>query len=236
MSVLRSNVGQTSRAIDQAEFDAQVNEIPASHSRMGETDLASRESFPPEQTGEIVPTSQPADVKGQVKQPSNIDRQAEGAPTFQQPVGKTVNSDVPKGQPAPVELRPKKKVLVIEDDTTLQMVLEMLLQDHEYDCKIAENGMAAQGMLQTFRPDIIVVDLFMPVMDGLAFLQWLRQTAKDSTPVIVFSTVDDPKIAQDVFKSGANFFVRKPSPLKELLEAMKQLDSLARWASGAALK
>jgi CheY-like chemotaxis protein len=234
MSVLRSNVGQTSRAIDQADFDAQVNEIPASHSRMGETDLASRKSFPLEQTGAA--NSQPADVKGQVKQSSNIDQQAEGEPTFQQPVGKTVNSDVPKVQPAPVELRPKKKVLVIEDDTTLQMVLEMLLQDHEYDCKIAENGMAAQGMLQTFRPDIIVVDLFMPVMDGLAFLQWLRQTAKDSTPVIVFSTVDDPKIAQDVFKSGANFFVRKPSPLKELLEAMKQLDSLARWASGAALK
>jgi DNA-binding response OmpR family regulator len=88
---------------------------------------------------------------------------------------------------------------------------------------VAENGKAAQTILQTVRPDLIIVDLLMPVMDGLAFIQWLRHTARDSTPVMVFSTVDDPKITKEVLKSGADFFARKPLHLKDLVEAMNKL-------------
>ena len=64
------------------------------------------------------------------------------------------------------------------------------------------------------------------VSDGVAFIQWLRQTARDSTPVLVFSTVDNPKIMQEVLKSGADFFARKPLHLKELVETMDKLAGL----------
>ena len=129
----------------------------------------------------------------------------------------------PAGRPVDPKQRPKKKVLVIDDDPTMRMLLKMGLGSHAYDCLTAENGKAAQAVLQTHRPDLILVDLLMPVMDGLTFIQWLRQTARDSTPVLVFTNVNIPKITQEALTSGANSFAYKPLHLKELLEVMNQL-------------
>ena len=119
--------------------------------------------------------------------------------------------------------RPKKKVLVIDDDATMRMLLKMGLRSHEYDCLTAENGMAAQAVLRSYRPDLILVDLLMPVMDGLTFIQWLRQTACDSTPVLVFTNVSTPKITQEALTTGANAFACKPLHLKELMEVIAGL-------------
>jgi CheY-like chemotaxis protein len=125
--------------------------------------------------------------------------------------------------PASQSPRPRQKVLVIDDDPTMRMLLKMGLGSHDYDCLEAEHGKAAQALLQTHRPDLILVDLLMPVMDGLAFLHWLRQTAQDSTPVVALTNMNTPEITQEALSIGANAFVRKPLHLNELLEVMNQL-------------
>jgi DNA-binding response OmpR family regulator len=114
-------------------------------------------------------------------------------------------------------------VLVIDDDATIRMVLTMGLRAHGYACLTAENGRAAQLVLQSHRPEVILVDLLMPIMDGLTFIQWLRSTARDSTPVLVFSNVHSPKITQEALASGANAFACKPLHLRELVEMISQL-------------
>jgi CheY-like chemotaxis protein len=155
------------------------------------------------------------------------DHPAQAASVRQAQLEKLAGLDGAAGEPAG-EAGPRKKVLLIEDDSTIRMLLQMGLRKHHFDCVIAENGRAAQSLLHSTRPDLIVVDLLMPVMDGMAFIQWLRQTAQDSTPVLVFTTVDDPKITQDVLRSGADFLARKPLHLKELVEAMNRLIRLPR--------
>jgi CheY-like chemotaxis protein len=122
-----------------------------------------------------------------------------------------------------LEQPPKKKVLVVDDDPTLRMLLKMWLEPHGYECLLAEHGKAAQAVVQANHPAVILVDLLMPVMDGLAFVEWLRGTAKDSTPVLVFTNLDDAKITQQALDSGANAFACKPLRLKELLKTMKEL-------------
>lgn len=119
--------------------------------------------------------------------------------------------------------RARKKVLVIDDDATMRMLLKLGLRSHDYDCLTAENGKVAQELLETNRPDLILVDLLMPVMDGLTFLHWLRKTARNTTPVLVFTNMNTPNITQEALASGANAFACKPLHLRELLEVMSQL-------------
>jgi DNA-binding response OmpR family regulator len=60
-------------------------------------------------------------------------------------------------------------------------------------------------------------------MDGLSFINWLRQTAQDTTPVLVFTNLGGTQITQEALRSGANSVASKPLHFKELLQAMRQL-------------
>ena len=155
------------------------------------------------------------------------------APEIPRPDEATAAIELLDGNGTPGEKKPDAlpptKILLIEDDSTIRMLLEMGLRKHNFDCTIAENGKVAQDLLKVVRPDLIVVDLLMPVMDGIAFIQWLRQVAKDSPPVLVFTTVDDPKVTAEVMKSGADFFARKPLvQLTSLVEQINKLVNLGR--------
>jgi CheY-like chemotaxis protein len=123
----------------------------------------------------------------------------------------------------PPALRPLRRVLVVDDDPVIRMLLGMGLEHYGYECVTAEHGKAAQAIMQTARFDLLIVDLLMPVMDGLAFIRWLRETALDATPVLVFTNVDDLKIAREAVACGANALAGKPMPLRELVAAMSKL-------------
>ncbi|MCS7337185.1 MAG: response regulator [Verrucomicrobiae bacterium] len=144
---------------------------------------------------------------------------AAAQPAGTSPVCDAHQAGVGGGQKA----QPKDRVLIIEDDPIMRMLLKRGLSNFGFDCLLTENGRAAQEVLQKDRPDVLLVDLLMPVMDGLAFIKWLRQTAHDSTPVVVFTTVDNPKVKDDVLKSGADHFASKPLHVRELAETMKSL-------------
>jgi len=118
---------------------------------------------------------------------------------------------------------PKRTILVVDDDPVMRMLLKMGLAAPEFECLVAENGKTAQDILPAKRPDLILLDLLMPVMDGLSFLQWLRQTAQDQTPVLVFSNVNDPKITREALRVGANEVACKPLHLKELIGTIQKL-------------
>jgi CheY-like chemotaxis protein len=126
-------------------------------------------------------------------------------------------------EPSAPSQRPLRRVLVVDDDPVIRMLLGMGLEHYGYECVTAEHGKAAQAILQSDSFDLLVVDLLMPVMDGLAFIRWLRMTAMDATPVLVFTNVDDLKIAREAVACGANALAGKPMPLRELVAAMNSL-------------
>ncbi len=118
---------------------------------------------------------------------------------------------------------PPKTLLVVDDDPVMRMLLKLGLRSPGFECLVAENGKAAQEIMETNHPDLILLDLLMPVMDGMSFLQWLRQTKKNQTPVLVFSNANDSKMTDEALTRGAHGVLYKPLHLKELKNSIQKL-------------
>ena len=120
-----------------------------------------------------------------------------------------------------------KSILVVEDDPELAEVYQTLLIEAEYDVKVAHNGKEALRMVDEHKPQLILLDLRMPVMDGVEFLkQYDVKDAHKDVKVIVFSNYDMQEEIDDAYRLGADRYVLKAwaSP-RELLQIVQ--DSVA---------
>ncbi len=127
----------------------------------------------------------------------------------------------------------KKRVLIVDDSAYVRQVLKEILSRHS-DIEVvavAVNGVDAIDKTLRYNPDIITLDLEMPVMDGFAFLRWLMM--ERPTPVIVVSSQSADDVVFKALGLGAIDFVLKPtrrasSRLKEvegdLIEKIRQID------------
>lgn len=119
----------------------------------------------------------------------------------------------------------KKKVLIIDDDVDMRRLISFGVTRSGYDHVLAENGVEAIQILTTQQFDVILVDIMMPVMDGLRFLRWLKQEVKSTTPVIVLTSTQKPDLLSEVKEMGAAAFVEKPVKLVDLLARMNEVVS-----------
>jgi CheY-like chemotaxis protein len=100
-------------------------------------------------------------------------------------------------------------VLVVDDDAEIRETLTQLLQQEGYTVLRAENGVQALEQLRAGHPDVMLLDLMMPVMSGWEVLEELDETGElDNTPIIVVSAMSAP---------CARACLRKPVNLEELL-------------------
>jgi CheY-like chemotaxis protein len=100
----------------------------------------------------------------------------------------------------------KKRVLVVDDEAAIIRIIGTSLRLMGYDVITASCGRDALKLSETEKPDIMLLDIFMPGMDGLEVLETLRQKSK--MPVIVFSAHSSSR--DEALKLGANDFVAKP--------------------------
>jgi two-component system, OmpR family, alkaline phosphatase synthesis response regulator PhoP len=125
---------------------------------------------------------------------------------------------------------PKKQlhsILIVEDEPELAEIYQILLKQEGYDVKLAHNGQDALKVVADYTPELILLDLRMPVMNGVEFLK--QYDVKNDHPevkVIVFSNYDLQDEIDDAYSLGADRYVLKAwaSP-KELLQIVE--DSLA---------
>lgn len=115
------------------------------------------------------------------------------------------------------------KILVVEDDTALNDAYKTILLSAGYDTKTAFNGEEALKIAKKNEPDIIFLDLRMPVLDGIGFLRAYQP--KDKHPnvkIIVFSNYDMQQEVDEAYELGAERYVLKAwaSP-KELIKIVK---------------
>lgn len=120
----------------------------------------------------------------------------------------------------------QKSILIVEDDPELAEVYYTLLSQANYDVAVAHNGQEALQFTEQKQPQLILLDLRMPVMDGVEFLEnyKLKQKHPD-VRVVVFSNYDMQDEIDDAYRLGAERYVLKAwaSP-KELLQIVE--DSL----------
>ena len=109
-----------------------------------------------------------------------------------------------------------KRVLIVDDDEDMQALLQAVLEKQEYEVVTAEDGLAALEELENSTPDLILLDLMMPRMDGYAFTEELRQRGlQSSIPIIVISA--DVNAKQNTEQLGANSYIAKPFDVRDLL-------------------
>lgn len=106
-----------------------------------------------------------------------------------------------------------KRVLVVDDDSSIRELLSTALEDDGYEVVPATNGQDALSVVERWRPDVIVLDLMMPVMDGWTFAKRLREIAE--IPIVVLSAAND--LARHAKTVGAAEVVGKPFDLDQLL-------------------
>ncbi|WP_394147160.1 response regulator transcription factor [Shewanella atlantica] len=111
------------------------------------------------------------------------------------------------------------KVLVVDDDLVFRELLKEALESEGHDVLSAENGLEALSILERDRPDIILLDIMMPKLDGFGLLA----ARKDQIPVIVISAIDSEDGRIKGYELGADDFLTKPFSIKELLVRMTAL-------------
>lgn len=117
------------------------------------------------------------------------------------------------------------KILVVEDDLALNEAYKTILGSAGYDIKTAFNGKEALAITDTYEPDIIFLDLRMPVLDGIGFLEEYNQKEKHTkVKIIVFSNYDMQREVDEAYELGAERYVLKAlaSP-NEVIKIVKDL-------------
>ncbi|HEY8212001.1 MAG TPA: response regulator [Myxococcaceae bacterium] len=114
------------------------------------------------------------------------------------------------------EARPQ--ILVVDDDPDILEALSEILEAEGYAVDRARHGQEALARIEQRRPDLILLDLMMPVMDGWEFSQALRQRGDSDIPVVVLSA--DRQAGAKARVVGARGFLAKPFELNELLKVV----------------
>jgi CheY-like chemotaxis protein len=116
------------------------------------------------------------------------------------------------------------KVLIVEDERTLNEAYELVLKREGHDVKVAFNGEEALKVFEEQKPELLLLDLRMPKMDGVEFLKHLKPEKNyPDVKIIIFSNYDDQKEIDSAFKHGANRYILKAwSSPKELAKVVEE--------------
>jgi two-component system response regulator AtoC len=116
-----------------------------------------------------------------------------------------------------------RRVLVVDDEENIRVVLRALLKKHGYEVEVADSGESALALLDTFDPDVILTDVRMPKMGGLDLLGALKAKQHTAT-VIVMSAYGNMDLALEAMKAGAYDYVSKPFKPDEIVLALRKAE------------
>jgi len=116
-----------------------------------------------------------------------------------------------------------RRVLVVDDEENLRLVLKTLLRRHGYEVESAATGEEALGLVDSFGPDVVLTDVRMPKMGGLDLLAAMKAKGNDAT-VIVMSAYGNMDLAIDAMKAGAYDYVQKPFKHDEVVLALRKAE------------
>lgn len=116
-----------------------------------------------------------------------------------------------------------KKILIIDDDQDFREIIAIYLNEAGYAVFSASNGEEAKEQLALTTPDLIILDMIMPVLDGMEFLQWLQQTEKPDIPVLALTGLYKADLETQALELGANEVLGKPCLPDEIIERISKL-------------
>lgn len=121
-------------------------------------------------------------------------------------------------------MNPPKKLLVVEDDKLLREALALKLEKANFTVTVAMNGQEALAKLQTFKPDLIMLDIMMPVMDGLTALKEIHKNpdTKD-IPVIMMTNINEADQLNEAMEYGVkDYLVKSDWRLEDVVKKINE--------------
>lgn len=116
----------------------------------------------------------------------------------------------------------KIKLLLVEDETTLAMIIKDTLEGDEFEITLAADGEEGLQKYKAIRPDVIVSDIMMPRMDGFTMIKQIRKT-DPHIPVLFLSARSAATDVVEGFETGGNDYLKKPFGMAELIVRIKAL-------------
>ncbi len=116
------------------------------------------------------------------------------------------------------------KILIVDDTETMRLYEHMLLSGQGYELEMAENGVEALEKIKAVKPDLILLDIMMPHMDGIECCRLLKaDNATKDIKVVMVTTKSEYGKVKEAFAAGCDDYVTKPINRVELLSKMKEL-------------
>ncbi|MGA6927052.1 MAG: response regulator transcription factor [Desulfosarcina sp.] len=122
----------------------------------------------------------------------------------------------------------KKLILIVEDDRHIAEGIQLNLTLQGYDVVIALDGVAGLGQWKKINPDLVILDIMLPGIDGLSILQSIR-LEDDRLPILILSAKGDPDDRIKGLAFGVDDYLAKPFNLEELLLRVERLLKRGEW-------
>ncbi len=119
------------------------------------------------------------------------------------------------------------RILVVDDEPDIRFLLKDILEDEGYQVDVAEHARAANEIRRKSRPDLVLLDIWMPEVDGVTLLKEWKSTGQDDCPVVMMSGHGTVETAVEATRYGAVDFVEKPLSMAKLLSTVKSALSSA---------
>src|SRR5882672_12473016 len=113
----------------------------------------------------------------------------------------------------------KGNILVVDDEAQIPRVLRTALSAQRYDVRVANDGDMALEIMKDWTPHLVITDLAMPNMDGVALCKRIRQSSQ--IPIIVLSVRGQDRVKVEALDAGADDYVTKPFSMNELLARIR---------------
>ena len=108
-----------------------------------------------------------------------------------------------------------RKVLIVEDDGNIAELLHLYLEKESFEVAVAHDGVAGLNTFQSFQPDLVLLDIMLPGMDGWSVCRKIRESSK--TPIIMLTAKGETGDKVSGLEMGADDYIVKPFEMKEVL-------------------
>ncbi|MCS7191854.1 MAG: response regulator [Armatimonadetes bacterium] len=124
---------------------------------------------------------------------------------------------------------PNKRVLIVEDDPAIIELLRFLLEQEGLEVKVAHDGLEALDQMNIWTPDLVLLDLRLPKLEGIDVLWEMRHNPKlGNTPVIILSVDSSPHTMLQGWHLGVDSYFIKPFDPEELIRVVRRIISVSR--------
>ena len=118
----------------------------------------------------------------------------------------------------------KQKILIVDDNPDLISILQIQFEVQGYETILAVNGKQAVDIAATQVPDLILMDIIMPVMNGYQATRLIRQNPKThSIPILAVTALDGPIYEEECSQNGCDDYIAKPFTTKDLVPCIEKL-------------